>query len=93
MRTRVAGLLERLLRRPPAIVDAEPDIAVRLSIWAMVDRLPARQRQVLYLRYRADLPYEDVAAVLGITPGGARRIAAKGLERLRILLPSNEELR
>ena len=28
----------------------------RLAVWAEVDRLPPRQRAVIYLRYRADLP-------------------------------------
>lgn len=93
LRARVAAIRERLLRRSFPLVHVDPDAATQISIWATVDRLPARQRQVLYLHYRADLPFEDVAVVLGITAGGARRIAAKGIERLRILVPSAEDPR
>ena len=47
--------------------------------------LPARQRQVLYLRYRADLPFGDIAEILGITAAGARSIATQATDRLRLL--------
>src|SRR5262245_66391779 len=45
-------------------VAAHPDTASstdRVAVWAAVDELPLRQRQVLYLRYRSDLPFEDIA--------------------------------
>jgi RNA polymerase sigma factor (sigma-70 family) len=75
------------------LVSADPDPAGRISIWTTVDRLPSRQRQVLYLRYRADLPFEDIGRILGITAGGARRISAKGLDRLRLVMHDPEDLR
>ena len=59
------------------------DPADRLSVWAAVDRLPPRQRAVLYLRYRADLPYERIAAVMGITANGARNDASVATASLR----------
>jgi RNA polymerase sigma factor (sigma-70 family) len=59
------------------------DPADRLSVWAAVDRLPPRQRAVLYLRYRADLPYDRIAAVMGITANGARNDASVATASLR----------
>jgi len=59
------------------------DPADRISVWAEVDRLPPRQRAVLYLRYRADLPYERIAAVMGITANGARNDASVATASLR----------
>jgi RNA polymerase sigma-70 factor, ECF subfamily len=59
------------------------DPADRLSVWAAVDRLPPRQRAVLYLRYRADLPYDRIAAVMGITANGARNDASAAIASLR----------
>jgi len=53
------------------------------DVWREVDRLPARQRAVLYLRYRADLSFERIAAALGITAGAARGHASTGLATLR----------
>jgi DNA-directed RNA polymerase specialized sigma subunit, sigma24 homolog len=54
-----------------------------LSVWAAVDRLPPRQRAVLYLRYRADLSYDRIAAVMGITANGARNDASVATASLR----------
>src|SRR3990170_820518 len=55
----------------------------RLSLWPLVDRLPARERTTLYLRYRADLSYEQIGEVMGITTASARTYASRGVERLR----------
>jgi RNA polymerase sigma-70 factor (ECF subfamily) len=55
----------------------------RLSLWPLVDRLPARERATLYLRYRADLSFEQIGAVMGITTASARTYASRGVERLR----------
>jgi RNA polymerase sigma-70 factor (ECF subfamily) len=55
----------------------------RLIVWEEVDRLPERQRHVLYLRYRADLPFDEIAHVLGISPSAARSHAAQAIARLR----------
>ena len=42
------------------------------AVWDEVEHLPARQRQVLYLRYVADMTFEDVGSTLGITASAAR---------------------
>ena len=54
-----------------------------LSLWPLVDRLPARERATLYLRYRADLTFEQIGEVMGITTASARTYASRGTERLR----------
>jgi RNA polymerase sigma-70 factor (ECF subfamily) len=81
LRARIEALTRRLDR-----VGIEPpprDAADRVAVWAEVDRLPTRQRQVLYLRYRADLSFEEIGPVLGITPSAARSHATQALARLR----------
>lgn len=55
----------------------------RLAVWAEVAHLPERQRHVIYLRYRADLPYDQIGGVLGITPSAARSHATQALATLR----------
>ena len=55
----------------------------RVAVWGAVDRLPLRQRQVLYLRYRADLPFEEIARVIGITASAARSHATQAMATLR----------
>jgi len=62
-----------------------------LSIWPMVDRLPARERATLYLRYRADLSFEQIGEVMGITTASARTYASRAVERLRATIGELEE--
>ncbi|MDQ3758222.1 MAG: sigma-70 family RNA polymerase sigma factor [Actinomycetota bacterium] len=75
-------------RRFVAVGDAEaltePDEAeTRIVVREMLRRLPRRQRDVLALRYLADLSEADIAEVLGISPGSVKRHASRAIERLR----------
>lgn len=80
LRRRVLAIGQRLLRRP----ERRPtDVDERIVLWAEVDRLPERQRAVLYLRYRADLPFDDIATILGITASAARSHATQAMAALR----------
>lgn len=85
---RLRGLGERLRpRRPvddPGRLDGDPAQLVDVdAIWQAVDRLPERQRAVLYLRFRADLPYERIGLALSISASAARGHASTGLANLR----------
>jgi RNA polymerase sigma factor (sigma-70 family) len=80
LRRRVRELVERVGRRPPP---PTTDAVQQMTIWSLVDRLPLRQRQVMYLRYRADMTFEQIALVMTITPSGARANAAKASVSLR----------
>jgi RNA polymerase sigma factor (sigma-70 family) len=51
--------------------------------WQRVRALPARQREVLTLRFAADLTHAEIATALGCTEEAARRAAADGLKNLR----------
>ena len=62
---------------------ATPDDAGRLGLWQEIDRLPLRQRQAVYLRYRADLDYPAIASILGISESGARANVFRAMAQLR----------
>lgn len=70
-----------------AIADAsEPDDDLR----GLLLGLPERQRLAIFLRYYADLPYDEIAKVLGISAGtvgaslnAARRALRRDLEEVR----------
>jgi RNA polymerase sigma-70 factor (ECF subfamily) len=81
---RVGELVGRLRERGSEVSYIEVDD--RLSLWPVVDRLPARERTTLYLRYRADLSFDQIAEVMGITAASARTYASRGVERLRTQL-------
>lgn len=78
-------------RRPsgPLPVDgAGPgDVAVLVSerhaLVQSLDRLSRRQREVVVLRYLADLPETDVAAALKTSVGSVKQHCHRGLARLR----------
>ena len=91
---RLGRLVRTLADRLSTVsVKDELDPADRLAVWAAVDRLPPRQRAVIYLRYRADLSYERIAAVMGITANGARNDASAATAALRKRYLSEEGLR
>ena len=88
LRRRGHTLLDRLRADPPRLA---PDLGAsdeRLAVWAEVDRLPVRQRAVVYLRYRADLPYEEIGEVLGMSASAARSHATQAMATLRRRLGS-----
>lgn len=86
-----------LARSRPPLADTPssgPHDAVELAdehreVLAALGRLPAKQREVLILRYFSDLSVADVAAALGINQGTVKSQAARGLDKLRTVL--NEE--
>lgn len=85
---RVRDLRHRVLPPSPIETDAGVD---RLSVWAAVDQLPRRQRIAVYLHYRLDLPFEDVALAMGVSSGGARTLASRGLAAVRAVFAAAEE--
>lgn len=85
---RVRELVGRLTESRPKAAHIAVDDA--LSLWPVVDLLPARERAVLYLRYRADLSFEQIGGVMGITTASARTYASRGTDRLRGLLEGAE---
>lgn len=59
---------------------ADPDL------WRAVTALPERQRQVVVLRYVADLPEAEIAAALGVTRGTVASNLAHARESLAAAL-------
>jgi RNA polymerase sigma factor (sigma-70 family) len=72
-------------------IPSGPDIADRLTVWSEVDRLPRRQREVIYLRYRSDLPFHEIGEVLGITASAARSHATHAVQALHRRLATDIE--
>ena len=71
--------------------DPAESMSDRVAVWGEVDKLPVRQRQVLYLRYRSDLSFEEIGEVLGITASAGRSHATQALATLRRRLATGEE--
>jgi RNA polymerase sigma factor (sigma-70 family) len=69
--------------------DAGADAGADL-LSALAD-LPDKQKQAIAYHYLADLPYAEVAAILGGSPDAARRAAADGIATLRRRYPKDEQ--
>ena len=69
-------------------VDPGPE---RLDLYRALDALPRRQREVVVLRYLADLPEADVADVIGCSLGTVKSNAARGRAALRAVLTIGED--
>lgn len=66
----------------PSVVDLRRALA----------RLDHEQRLVLVLRYYLDLPYEEIAATLGISAKAARTRVERAVHRLRPILQMREAI-
>jgi RNA polymerase sigma-70 factor (sigma-E family) len=88
---RLAWARVRLFREPP-----EPpplpavDIESRQVLRAALAQLPRGQQTVLVLRFLIDLPVDEVAATLGVTPGTVKSQTAHGLATLRRVLSASD---
>jgi RNA polymerase sigma factor (sigma-70 family) len=66
-------------------------VAQRRELVEVVQSLPRRQREVVALRYLADLPEAEVAAALGCSVGTVKQHASRGLAALRRALDTPDQ--
>ncbi len=73
--------------------ESAPDPAERLArreseleIMRFLERLPANQREVIRLKFHADLSYKEIADVTGLSVSNVGFLMHTGLKRLRSLL-------
>ncbi len=64
----------------------------RVDLHRALSTLSKRQREVLVLRFLADLPEADVARVLGCSPGSVKVHSARGLAALRSTMGPAQEV-
>ena len=96
-RARVARKHAPRLAGPPAAgADAtDPADAVageRSDLIAALLALPRRQREVLVLRYYADMSEQEIARTLDVSRGAVKSHAHRGLAALRIALAPGPEM-
>lgn len=79
----ILSIEDRELTDPsdPAGQAEASDAADRLGI--ELERLPPKQREVFLLRAQQGMPYEEIAASLGTTPGAARVHYHHAVKRLK----------
>jgi RNA polymerase sigma-70 factor (sigma-E family) len=77
---------EILTDRLPERVAEPQAVETRLLVRAALAALPPRGRAVVVLRYWEDLSVEQVADVLGCSPGNVKSHTARALDKLRAAL-------
>jgi len=77
---------------PGADPTTPPPDGQRVDLHRALGRLSKRQREVIVLRFLADLPEAEVARALGCSPGAVKQHASRGLAALRTSLGVTEEL-
>ena len=65
--------------------------ALRVDLHQALAQLSKRQREVLVLRFLADLPEADVARALGCSVGSVKQHASRGLATLRTAMGTADE--
>ena len=70
---------------PERVVQA-PAPEERIMLLDALATLPPRGRAVVVLRYWEDLSVEQVADVLGCSPGTVKSLSARALDKLRVVL-------
>jgi RNA polymerase sigma factor (sigma-70 family) len=66
----------------PSAEAAVLDGVERDDLIRAVDLLPARQRETLVLRYYLDLPDDEIARLMGVSPSTVRSAAHRALNAL-----------
>ena len=72
--------------------ESSASIPDRVDLYRALERLSARQRDVVTLRFLADLPEVTVAEALGCSMSTVKTHAARGLAALRAVLDIDEEV-
>lgn len=67
------------------LIQGETDLALKKQVRSAMKRLPARQQEVIYLRFFQNLKPEEIASVLSIHPQSVSNTIQRALQRLREL--------
>jgi RNA polymerase sigma-70 factor (sigma-E family) len=78
-RRRVERRKAPALARPDTVTDPEPPTS---ELWARVAALPAQERELIALRYVADLPQPEIARIVGIPLGTVASALHRARQRL-----------
>ncbi len=65
------------------IIGEETQAEQRLHLQAALEGLTKRQQEILYLKYYADLDYNQIAEIMDLNYQSARNLAFRALEALR----------
>ncbi len=68
------------------------DTELQAKVKTFIQALPARQQEIVYLRFYEGLSYEEIADVMSISVNSAYKLLYKALERLQTILGAPSSL-
>ena len=80
---------ERVQAEPPEVAVAEAEYVDGTTVVALLAILPARMRAAVVLRYIEGLSAAETAKAMGCSEGTVRSQSARGLDRLRAVIPEH----
>jgi RNA polymerase sigma-70 factor (sigma-E family) len=81
----------RVAPREAVTGDPSDETVMRLALVEALGRLPRRQREIVALRYLADLSIDEVARTLGVSAGTVKQSAHRALRTLHNQLGTDLE--
>jgi RNA polymerase sigma factor (sigma-70 family) len=63
--------------------DQEDENKLRMIVKECIGKLPAKQQEMIYLRYECDLSYEDISAMLEITVESCHKSVYRAIKTIR----------
>lgn len=66
--------------------EEEPDESIKSRFEEVLSLLSDRQKEAIYLRFQADMSYEEISQLLGINNQSARNIVHRAMEKIRSCL-------
>lgn len=65
------------------IIDCENQSELLKKLNKQLELLPSRQKEALYLRFNAELEYEEIAGIMNISLETCRTLVYRGIKQLR----------
>lgn len=74
---------ERLLKREPEELD---DLELKMVVEKLMSCLAERERSIVGMRYKMELPYKQIADITGTTEKNVSVILSRSLQKMRTIL-------
>lgn len=68
------------------IIEQEKDTEVTLKVFNALKKLPAKQKEAIYLRFNESLEYSEIANILEITVESVRKQVHRGIKTIREII-------
>ncbi len=92
-------ILSELKRSKSESLDAQPHLSLRLaspepnhtndtqrSIQSEINKLPNRQKEIIYLKYKENMTYEEIEQIMNINRNSSYKLLHKAIHKLKELV-------